>query len=185
MQTCRFDPKYPVGSCLNCADSRTAVANRRTPAAQLAARRFGKAIRDCSGYGVVRQTLTESPLCAESSWRAGQGPGCTRSPLGTSKQLVPVYDKPMIYYPLSTLMLAGIRDVLVITTPIDAAAFSQTARRRSPVRNLDLLCRPSGPRWARAGVRHRPRPHRNRTSSSGSGRQHLLRSRPGVTTRAI
>jgi len=43
--------------------------------------------------------------------------------LGASKQLVPVYDKPMIYYPLSTLMLAGISDVLVITTPHDAPSF--------------------------------------------------------------
>ena len=48
--------------------------------------------------------------------------------LGISKQLVPVYDKPMIYYPLSTLIFAGIRDVLVITTPHDRPGFERLLR---------------------------------------------------------
>ena len=97
--------------------------------------------------------------------------------ISISKQLLPVYDKPMVYYPLSMLMLAGIRDVLLISTPQDTPRFTELLGDGSQWGlSLTYIVQPQPDGLAQAYILARD--FLNGAPSALVGRQYLLRSWP-------
>ena len=97
--------------------------------------------------------------------------------LAVNKQLLPIYNKPMIYYPLSTLMLAGIREILLITNPQDQDSYYRLLGDGDSLGVTHWLCRSGEAKGAGRSLYHWPRVYRRWSVCLILGEQYFLQRR--------